>query len=105
MKHIIEQKQCFRNAYYMMQAHPDIYYVEGYTGMKLGDSILPIEHAWNIWHGIHFDITSELLFDGDITKGSNKYVQLEIIKNKKEAKKAMESVLRSTARIKRSKKP
>lgn len=53
----IKPKQCFDNALFACFANNEIHYVEGYI-MIYG---IPLEHAWNRWNGIDFDLTEEIL--------------------------------------------
>ena len=100
----ITKKQCFRSAALLTSLHDDIDYVEGFTGLNLGGSTLPIEHAWNVWKGkLHFDITSELEFGGDLGKGKKDYAQLIVIKNPVKAAKVASDVLRAAQQIMRGK--
>ncbi|MFW5889492.1 MAG: hypothetical protein ACOCUD_03830 [Bacillota bacterium] len=100
----IMKKQCFRNAALLTSLHDDIDYVEGFTGIDLGGSILPIEHAWNVWKDkLHFDITSEIEFGGDIGKGSKNYAKLVVIKSPTKATKLASDVLRASQQIARGK--
>lgn len=48
-------KECFANAANLSLSNEYINYHEG-----LASSIIPVEHAWNSYKGIHFDITSEI---------------------------------------------
>lgn len=100
----IAKKQCFRSAALLTSLHDDIDYVEGYAGINLGGSTLPIEHAWNIWKDkLHFDITSELEFGGDLGKGKKDYAQLVVIKDPIKARKLASEVLRASQQIARGK--
>ena len=87
-------KACFQNALLMMKADPRIGYCEGYMTYNMGETALPIEHAWNSFNDFHFDITSELLFNGDIGKGHNEYIELFKTLDKKEAKDVAEAFIR-----------
>ena len=77
----IQMKGCFRNAYlsmsYFHKKGVEVGYCEGFAGLNLGGQILPIEHAWNSfkYEGIdyYFDITSDVIFEGDIGKGNKDY--------------------------------
>lgn len=68
MKSIVEQKQCFKNAYNLAEIikHPDgnVKYVEGRV---LVANFLPIEHAWNCVGNKYFDATFELALGKDVT--------------------------------------
>jgi len=96
----ISMKACFHNSALMMKADPRIAYCEGYTTVNLGGGI-PIEHAWNSFGGFHFDITSEIMFDGDIGKGSNEYIELFISLDQDEVKKVVNGVIRPYMRRKK----
>lgn len=49
------QKECYRNAFEVCCNFPEIKYVIGYACRYI-----PIVHAWNSFHGFHFDLTGEL---------------------------------------------
>lgn len=53
----IRANQCFHNALLSCFADRDIEYVEGYI-IVCG---IPLEHSWNHWKGIDFDLTQEVL--------------------------------------------
>ena len=53
------------------------------------------------FEGMHFDITSEILFEGDIGKGENEYIELYKTSDYEEAKKAINSVVRPYSRRKK----
>ncbi len=89
----ISMKACFHNSALMMKADPRIAYCEGYTILNMAGGI-PIEHAWNSFGEFHFDITSDVMFNGDIGKGSNEYVELYTTTNYDEAQKAVNGVIR-----------
>jgi hypothetical protein len=95
-------KACYYNASLMMRADPRIGYCEGYAGIKLSEQILPIEHAWNVFdEDFYFDMTSEHLFDGDLGKGHNSYIELYRTYDKAEAKKVVEGFIRPYMRRKK----
>ena len=96
----ISMKACYHNSALMMKADPRILYCEGYITLGMGGGI-PIEHAWNEFEGMHFDITSEILFEGDIGKGENEYIELYKTLDYEEAKKAVNSVIRPYSRRKK----
>lgn len=65
-----KQKGCFETAAKCtVYSYTDIEYVEGFVSY-MG---LPIEHAFNCWNGIYFDLTSEILFD---SKMGDEHVQI-----------------------------
>lgn len=97
-EHKFSMKACFYNSALVMKADIRIGYCEGYTLLGLGDGI-PIEHAWNVFvdnDGVefYFDLTSELIFGGDIGKGSNEYTELYRTFDQLEAKKVVNGVIR-----------
>lgn len=51
---------CYHNAAKMCAIDPEIEYVVGWAQTETD----VIEHAWNAWRGIHFDITREIGFEG-----------------------------------------
>ena len=53
----IRPKNCFHNALLACFAWSKIEYVEGYISI----SGIPLEHSWNRWNGIDFDLTQEIL--------------------------------------------
>jgi hypothetical protein len=55
----INQKQCYDNAIKICKKYPEIEYVEG--EVLLGEPIsgLTINHAWNSYKDLHFDMTFE----------------------------------------------
>jgi len=53
----IRAKQCFHNSLLVCFAWSKVEYIEGY--IVIGG--LPIEHSWNRWNGIDFDLTQEVL--------------------------------------------
>ena len=89
-------KACYSNAALMTKADPRIGYCEGYTSFNIGEQgELPIEHAWNVFgEDYYFDITSDELFDGDIGKGNNKYVELFRTNDSKEAETVASAFIR-----------
>lgn len=96
-KNKVSMKACFHNAALMMKADPRILYCEGYITVNIGGGI-PIEHAWNSFEGFHFDITSEIVFDGDIGKGLNEYVELYSSLDQEEVVKIVDGVIRPYSR-------
>lgn len=80
-------KACYHNSALMTKADPRIGYCEGYMSYNMGEQGgLPIEHAWNVFgEDYYFDMTSEELFNGDIGKGHNEYVELYRTNDSKEA--------------------
>jgi len=99
--HNLSMKACFHNSVYMMKADPRIGYCEGYTSVNIAGGI-PIEHAWNVFgEDYYFDTTSEHLFDGDIGKGHNNYVELYRTSSPEEAKKVADAVIRPYLRRRR----
>jgi hypothetical protein len=48
-------KECYSNAANLALQNENIIYHEG-----IAAGIIPIEHAWNSYRGIHFDITAEI---------------------------------------------
>lgn len=96
----ITKKQCFRNSALVASLINDVDYVEGYVGLNLGGSILPIEHAWNVYkENFYFDITSDFQFDGDLGKGKKNYAKLITIAKPEKARKAAEDARRATYHI------
>lgn len=96
----INKKQCFGNSAIVASLIEDVDYVEGYAGLNLGGSILPIEHAWNVYKGnFYFDITSDFQFGGDLGKGKKNYAKLIIITEPEKARKAAEDARRATYHI------
>lgn len=95
----IQIKACYHNAAITMKASPDIEYVEGYAGLDLiGERLIPIEHAWNVYKGtFHFDLTSEVVH-GEKGLGAKAYVEIERISDPELALKAANDVKRSVAR-------
>jgi hypothetical protein len=89
----ISMKACFHNAALMMKADPRIAYCEGYTSIGIGGGF-PIEHAWNSFGDFHFDMTSEMLFKGDLGKGHNEYIELYKSYDQEEVKKAISAAIR-----------
>lgn len=59
-----EQKQCYKNASLVCQAAEGVEYVEGIL-MLYGQ--IPIDHAWNVYQGKHFDVTQEFILGGNKT--------------------------------------
>jgi len=51
-------KACYYNAFKATMYCPGVRYVEGYYINR--DLLLPLEHAWNEWRGIQFDVTAEI---------------------------------------------
>lgn len=92
-KNKVSMKACFHNSALMMKADPRISYCEGYFSLNMGGG-LPIEHAWNSFEGFKFDITSELMFEGDIGKGTNEYIELYTSSDQEEVKKVVNAVIR-----------
>ena len=76
MRTLVEQKQCFKNAFQIADVirHWDgsIKYVEGKV---LVANFLPIEHAWNKVGDKYFDATFELALGYDVTKESYAMLQ------------------------------
>ncbi len=52
----LQANTCYDNAYKLCKKYPDINYV---LGRVYGDRTV-IDHAWNEWNGIHFDLTREI---------------------------------------------
>jgi hypothetical protein len=50
-------KNCYLNALAVCMRNHDVKYVEGYIEVHG----VPLEHAWNCYKGIHFDVTEEVL--------------------------------------------
>jgi len=96
----ISMKACFHNSALMMKADPRIVYCEGYIKLNIGGGI-PIEHAWNSFDGFYFDITSEIIFDGNIGQGSNEYIELFTSSDQDEVKKVVNGVVRPYMRRKK----
>lgn len=60
LKHIkrlkIEKKQCYKNATLVAGLNDEIHFIDG----KMNFLGIPIEHAWNEYHGQYFDVTKEI---------------------------------------------
>lgn len=67
-------KQCFTTSYYAATKIKNVKYVEG---EGLYRDILPIKHGWNSYNGQYFDLTSELLFKGDMFGKYNRIIELD----------------------------
>jgi hypothetical protein len=93
----IHLKQCFGNAAVIATFIEEADYVEGYVGLDLGGSILPIEHAWNVYKGgYYFDITSDEIFGGNISQGEKNYAKLITIEDPEKARQLANDVKRAT---------
>lgn len=58
LKHLKPKvKNCYLNALAVCIENENVEYVEGYIEVHG----VPLDHAWNCYEGIHFDITQELL--------------------------------------------
>jgi hypothetical protein len=90
----VVQKACFNNALSCM-VDPAIFYVEGVFSLRG----IPVEHAWNRYGDIHFDLTSELLFDGNISLGKSDYVSIQESDDKVEVKSWVSSSLSAMVRV------
>ena len=53
---IIEKKQCYKNATLVEGLNDEIHFIDG----KINFLGIPIEHAWNEYHGQYFDVTKEI---------------------------------------------
>jgi hypothetical protein len=51
-------RQCYHTAYTAATLIPGVEYIAGIAG-----SMIPLDHGWNCWNGIYFDLTAEVLFD------------------------------------------
>ena len=74
--HTPNQKECYETAYKLVDMYDDIEYVEGLINFKG----IPIEHAWNYYRGIYFDLTGEIVFEREM---GDEYLQLIKIKQRK----------------------
>jgi len=52
-----KEHECYLNALACVLQQKDIEYVEGYIEVNG----VPIDHAWNCWNGLYFDLTEEKL--------------------------------------------
>lgn len=65
----VKVKDCYTTAAKCCLYCDDVEYIEGYISY----SGIPIEHAFNYYKGIYFDLTAEILFD---SKMGNEHVQI-----------------------------
>ncbi len=70
-----ELRACYYNAYTVTMHCPRVKYVEGYYMMP--NLLLPLEHAWNEWRGVQFDVTAEI-------RSNSHFFYLQLVKLSKE---------------------
>ena len=68
-------KACYYNAYKATMYCSGVRYIEGYYINP--DMLLPLEHTWNEWRGIQFDVTVEI-------RNKSYYWYLQVVKLPKE---------------------
>lgn len=60
----LQKKQCYYNSYKLTAHNSDVKYIDGFSSIHG----IPIEHAWNYYKGIYFDLTREIVLKDDVTK-------------------------------------
>jgi len=58
----LKQKECYYNAFKIVSFDSRIQYIDGFSDIYG----IPIEHAWNCFNGIYFDLTREVVLDDNV---------------------------------------
>lgn len=80
ISYLFKEKECYKNSLIICNLFPEVLYVEGQVIFE--DFPIGIEHAWNKYNDLYFDVTYQLFCDKPrkyypIVEGSTKELKEE----------------------------